>query len=97
VPPGNHLVQPQAARKVSRIEPRNLQLISLDAENNLSYSARTAAWLFSNEPFSVEIDGHVLRATQHDVGEYSLKLPRARQKTVRLQLSATAATVAPNR
>ncbi len=80
LPPGKHALQAGEA-SAWEVEPRNLELLDYAPNGEMTYAARTQAWLFSAKPFLV--DGQA--AKQVAENEFVFTLPRAKRKTVRLE------------
>jgi hypothetical protein len=80
LPPGKHAVQLGEA-SAWEVEPRNLELLAYAPNGEMTYSARTQAWLFSAKPF--QVDGQA--AKQVAENQFVYTLPRAKSKTVRLE------------
>lgn len=81
LPPGKHEVKVSATASAWEVEPRNLELLGYAASGEMSYRARTQAWLFSRRAFTV--DG--VAAAQVGEGEFVFTLPRTQGKTVKLE------------
>lgn len=81
LPPGKHEVKASAEASALEVEPRGLELEAYAPNGDLTYSARTQAWLFSKKPFRVD----AVEAKQVAESEFVFTLPRAKNKTVRLE------------